>query len=673
MRNVAERIARLSATLSRMLTLTLSLLLPLCTGAVDSLIHWSDPQPPPPPVEGAPAPAGSVALEEDVFRVHEKVSVKLTYTAGEELFPGDIIRVEEPIFHGMRWAKWGYLSTNAGQCSPLSEVEEASAGFVTATTNSGAQLSVVHSTNNSDIHAYGTVDVEIVSGGVAPGETVTFSLGVTDNDCGWQTANRAFTDVPIRAFELIGGADVEPVLVSPSPLFSFVAEEEVALVEAILPSTAAVGEVVALRVAELDRWGNVAGEGEVTLEEVSFDAPGIHRVEITRGDITATSNPILVTEVAPAFGIYWGDLHTHHGHSYTDDSGDWINENHAYARDVMGLDYASESVKAPPHELDHEALWEAQQRACREYTDGAYVALLGFEWMGDAAQGHHNVYVDGCELEPGSATFRDVEEDLWTYMESAEAETGYNIVSVPHASSYTGFNWRVRDDRLRPVAEVYSEWSTSMDESQPGSVPDGLRSGNRMGLIAASDNHDGWLGNGLAKKDAPGGIGAILAEELTATGLLEAMQDRRTYATTGDRMLLQVELTDGDEVYPTGSELQPDEPRLRWIAGGTDTIERVDVWLTSIPSKDKSAVWASWSPDALDAEGEIALPWGHFPLVVWVEVTQVDGEKAWSSPFWIEPPELAEPSGCGSKGEGDTAALLLLPLVLIGRRRRRRA
>jgi len=652
-----------------MLTLTLSLLLPLCAGAIDGIIHWSDPQPPPPPVDGATG-SGSVALEEDAFPVHEKVSVKLVYTAGEDLFPGDIIRVEEPIFHGMRWAKWGFLNTDPTGCTDLSETEEASAGFVMASTSASAQLLVTHGVGNSEIHTYGTIDIEVVSGSVPAGAIVTVSLGVTDDaaptDCGWQTANRAFTDVPIRTFELIGGG--EPVEVSPSPLFSFVADDDVALVAAILPSTAVVGDAVPLRVAELDRWGNVAGDGEVTLEEVSFDEPGIHRIEVTRGDITATSNPILVTEQAPEYGIYWGDLHTHHGHSYTTDDGEWINENHAYARDVMGLDFATESVKAPPHELDHDALWEVQQRACREYTDGAFVALLGFEWMGDSATGHHNVYVDGCELEPGSATFAGLEEDLWPYMESVEAETGYSIVSVPHASSYTGFNWRERDDRLRPVAEVYSEWNTSMSEELPGSVPEGLRAGNRLGFIAASDNHDGWLGNGLAMKDAPGGIGAILAEELTATGLLEAMQDRRTYATTGERMLLQVEVEEGGDVYPPGSEVQAGEPRLRWLAGGTDTIERVEVWVTSELSREPAAVLMSWSPDALDAEGTVSLPWGHSPVVVWVEVTQADGEKAWSSPFWIEPPELAESKGCRSGG--GEAGFLLLPLLLIGRRRR---
>lgn len=656
-----------------MFSLMLPVLIPLCLGPVESLIHWSDPQPPHPP----PAPsAGSVALEEDTFPVHEKVSVKLVYTAGENLDPGDIIRVEEPIFHGMRWAKWGYLSTNPAGCSPLSETEEASAGFVTATASSGAALEVTHSVGSSDIHAYGTVDVELIDGGLTAGQTLTISLGVLDEDCGWQTANRAFTDVPIRVFELLGGTEedpAEPVLVEPAPTFSFLPEDAIAYVEAFLPSTAAVGEALPLRVAELDRWGNVAGLGEVTVEEVVFDEPGIHRVEVSRGDFTVLSNPVVVTEDPPERRIYWGDLHTHHGHDYVDAfTGEWIDQNHAYARDVMGLDFASESVKAPPHELDWEVLWDSQQRACREYTDGAYVALLSFEWMGDQAQGHHNVYVDGCELEPADQNWQGLEEEIWPYMESVEAETGYTVVSIPHASSYTGYNWRVRDDRLRPVAEVYSEWDSSMSEDRPGSVPDGLRAGNRLGLIAASDNHDGWLGNGLAQKNAPGGIGAIVAEELTATALLEAMQDRLTYATTGERMLLQVEVEDQGEVYPMGAEWQAEDPRLRWVAAGTDTIERVDVWMTSVPSPEKSVVLASWSPDALDAEGEVALPWGHFPTVFWVEVTQVDGEKAWSSPVWIQPPDKAPASGCGSRNTDTAAALLLLPLLLRRRRPRER-
>ncbi len=615
----------------------------------------------PPP--SAPS-TGMVSLEEDRFPVHTKVSVKLTYTAGEDLGPGDIIRVEEPLFHGMRWAKWGYLSTDPAGCTPLSETEAASVGYVTATTSSGATLGVTHSEGGSDIHAYGTVDVTILDGGLPAGQSLTVSLGVLDQDCGWQTANRAFTEVPIRVFELLGGG--EPALVEPVPTFSFVPEDAVSTLRAILPSTAVVGEELPLRVVELDRWGNVAGDGQATLETVRFDEPGVHRVEVRRGDLTARSNPVQVTADPPERRIYWGDLHTHHGHDYTDAfTGEWIDENHAYARDVMGLDFASESVKSPSIELDWEAVWASEQRACREYTTGSYVALLGLEWMGGQDQGHHNVYVDGCELDPAGGDWVGLEEDLWPYLEGIEAELGYAVVSIPHASSYTGYNWRARDDRLRPVAEVYSEWGSSMDEGLPGSVPEGLRAGNRLGLIASSDNHDGWLGNGLAQKNAPGGLGAIVAEELTASALIAAMQERHTYATTGERILLQVEVEDGGVLYPAGSEWRGDDAVLRWTAAGTDSIDQVAVWMTSALSREDAVLWASWSPETLDAEGEVRLPWGSQTMIYWVELTQADGERAWSSPVWIQPPAKAEPRGCGSGGE---AALLLLPLLL--RRRR---
>jgi len=650
----------------------LPLLIPLCLDPLSALARWSDPQPPPPPPADAPSALGLIDLSADTFPVHEQVMVELVYTAPLELRPGDTIRVEEPLFHGMRWAKWGYLTTDITRCTGLSETEEASVGAIRASTSNGAEIFLYHATENSDIHAYGYVDVELGKGGLPAGETLTIRMGIidTDIDCGWQTSNRAFQSVPIRAYEMLGQAK-EPVLIQPVPTLSFSPWDEVEAVRAIAPSQAVVGEAVPIRVVGLDRWGNVAGEGGVEVQEAVFDSPGVHRVEVEAYGETVTSNPIRVTEEEAPLKVYWGDLHTHHGHSYDDDEGDWVNANHDYARDVMGLDYASESVKTAPYELDYENVWAIQQRACREFTvDGEYIALLGFEWMGDQAQGHHNVYVDGCEAPQGSFGWLDIAEDMWPFMEDVEAQYGYSVVSIPHASAFTGFNWKVRDDRLRPVAEVYSEWDSSMDEALNGSVPDGLRSGNRLGLIAASDNHDGWLGNTLAVKDAPGGIGAIVASELTATALLEGMQAHRTIATTGERILVDVEVEAGGEVYPVGSDVPGGDARLRWSAHGTDAIERVAVRMTAIPARDQTADWGAWSPGALDAEGEIELPWGAHTVVVWLEVTQADGEKAWSSPLWINPPELPpSDGGCAAAGAGVGGWWWLGALALGWRRR----
>ena len=57
--------------------------------------------------------ATTVTADQTVFPVHAKVSVRVRVEAGPEgLNPGDVLTVDEPVFHGMRWAKWGYLQTD---------------------------------------------------------------------------------------------------------------------------------------------------------------------------------------------------------------------------------------------------------------------------------------------------------------------------------------------------------------------------------------------------------------------------------------------------------------------------------------------------------------------------------------------------------------------------------
>ena len=64
-----------------------------------------------------------------------------------------------------------------------------------------------------------------------------------------------------------------------------------------------------------------------------------------------------------------------------------------------------------------------------------------------------------------------------------------------------------------------------------------------MGFIAASDNHlsqPGYTapkGGSLAQR---GGLGALLATERTTDALFDAMKNLDTYATTGERIILDV-------------------------------------------------------------------------------------------------------------------------------------
>ena len=571
------------------------------------------------------AAAATVELAREVFPVHEKVSVQLVVTVGPEgLDPGDVLTVDEPIFHGMRWAKWGYLQTDSTRCSPLSEdTDRASAGLVRARAE-GLELEVRHSVDGPGIHQEGQVQVEVLTGTLNEGDTLLVELGVQEGDCGWQTSDRALDRIPL-VVELNGAAVGSPEL-------RFAARAELSERWVVLPSQAQVGQTVVLHTVDVDRYGNAL---EVSRQPVSFDVPGIHRMD--------GSNAIRVTLDPPAESVYWGDLHTHHGHSYYADDQSWFDANHAYSRDAMAYDFGCESAKAYPTELHYDDLWDRMQRSCATWTDQGYVALLGFEWMGGGAQGHHNVYYPSCDGELAPQALSDVDELLDWMPEGT--------VAIPHAPAYTGFNWETRDSELRPLVEVYSEWGSSMNPSDPGSVPEALVRGQKLGFIASSDNHDGWLGNRLASKNAAGGLAAIRAPSLSGPALVAAMRARQTYATTGARILLELSMK------PLGRDTV-----VSWEAYGTDLVREVHL-VSSTVAGQAGVVLQTWYPGTLDATGQATIPWGPADLAVWLEVGQTDRQQAWSSPLYIEREDI-EPKGCSSLPIS-AGALLLAAIGLV--------
>jgi len=118
-------------------------------------------------------------------------------------------------------------------------------------------------------------------------------------------------------------------------------------------------------------------------------------------------------------------------------------------------------------------------------------------------------------------------------------------------------NFAFHEPRVERLAEIHSTHGTS-----EWFFLDALRRGHRVGVTAGADGVSGRPG-----ADHPGtrqirnvrsGITAVYATDLTREGIWEALRARRTYATTGERILLSVTV-DGQ---PMGSEFDTDgEPR----------------------------------------------------------------------------------------------------------------
>ena len=151
-----------------------------------------------------------------------------------------------------------------------------------------------------------------------------------------------------------------------------------------------------------------------------------------------------------------------------------------------------------------------------------------------------------------------------------------------------------------------------------------------LSTIAASDDH----------RSHPGqphwGLAAVRAPALTRDAIFDALHQRRTYGTTGARILLEFRVN-GE---PMGGETVTDgAPRLDVAAHGTDIIDSVEILRYSEPDGGFRVVY-DLHPDALDFEWSGTDGGFRADAVYYLRLrqrSQVRGRivMAWSSPIWV--------------------------------------
>lgn len=396
-----------------------------------------------------------------------------------------------------------------------------------------------------------TLVLRVTSGRLTEGDTVTITYGdTTGGSRGLLMPTFSSDRMPLPLYVDFDGSDL-PVSLPIQPIV--VVGGEVAGVHGRAPSVVATGEAFTLTVRAEDKFHNRAtgpipgwhvlvngelfaeippGGNLATLPNLRFDAPGVYRLEIRSfdGEVTGTANPVLV-EDAPPRRIYWGDTHGHSGFA----EGVGSPERYmTWARDDAGLDYIVHSE----HDIwtdDYE--WGVLVDNVRRFSrEGEFVAFLGYEWtIRNVQGGHHNVLfrtADDRRRIPGSefATLSGLYQGLRTHHDPED------VVVIPHA--HQAGDYRLSDPELEPLVEIMSEHGTFEWFGRSY-----LAQGHQVGFIAASDNHLSQPGysattrGGLAQR---GGLGAVRASTLTRDALFDAMRDRATYATTGERMILDV-------------------------------------------------------------------------------------------------------------------------------------
>jgi len=422
--------------------------------------------------------------------------------------------------------------------------------------------------------------------------------------------------------------------------------------------------------------------------DVTLSSPGVHTVMVhDRGSgLTGESNPIVVPaavvvakapvdvegpastaalgsllEIARGWNLYWGNLHQHvniggHGAQTPEHA-------YRYGRDVSQLDFLALSDHCDPNAYD----WGyAKELADRFYEPGRFVTFAAFEWSSREYGHRHVVFLDPsndecyCSRNYGnpSTVERATLDELFAGYAGSDA-----LLILHHAG------WRydplVRTPETDDVVlgdrgyanqclfEVYSHHGSSeLHDNPPYTIhgsekhqwgadkpvffQDALKLGYRFGVTADGDNHTGEPSGHIAFAESLGydykysrlGITAVYASEATRDTIFAALRAKRTYGTTGARMIVSFSVSGA----VMGEEITLDEaPHIAVGVVGTATVQRISVFRNGTKLVYQSEPCSQIATgDFIDRDVAGGQTYSYY-----ARIEQSDDHMAWTSPVWV--------------------------------------
>jgi len=368
---------------------------------------------------------------------------------------------------------------------------------------------------------------------------------------------------------------------------------------AIAPSGGYVGEEAVVRVRAIDSWANAtpidrpsiqgfgvaAGEPQLNSRFPVWEVPilwgkeGVHRIDVSADGFSCLSNPVQVTADKDLSRLHWGDLHA--GQSEIGCGAGTLDHHFAYARDVAGLEFASQ--QANDHYVTR-AIWEHVREVTRHHNDeGHFLAYLGCEWSPYTPDGgdRNVIYMDDEPRMRRSDRFfqerePDPEPDLPRAPEFLDAFRSQDVILNLHVGGRpTNLDWHCPE--IEPLFEIHSTHATS-----EWFLQDAIERGYLIGVTAGTDGvmgRPGACGPGRrVTRNVANGLTAVRARELTQQSVAEAFRNRSCYGTTGARILLDV-CIDGQ---PMGSIVDgKGSVSIQVVCEGSAGVERIDLFRDS--------------------------------------------------------------------------------------------
>ena len=319
------------------------------------------------------------------------------------------------------------------------------------------------------------------------------------------------------------------------------------------------------------------------------------------------------------YTIFYGNLHSHT--SYSDGKG---TPNQAYAHasdfgDFLAVTDHCYFMKIP---IDGQQKTKLVQQSARAATiAGKFVGLQGFEWT--AGSGHINVY------ETLDFISRDDNGDLkdfykWIVEHKKLAQFNHPGVTF---GNFQDFWFVPAADRYVNLLEVGNGNSSNNDTISEEMYNNYILALNRGWHVSATANQDNHKENWISANESRTGI---LANALTYDDLMDALWNRRTFATEDRNAKLH--FYGNNSIM--GSVIN-DETAVKLYVHYEDTKDPVAKM--TIVSQSGIVDELSSLGDKFDYSKELTVPDGFEWYLV--HIFQKDGDEIVSAPIWAESSE----------------------------------
>lgn len=410
--------------------------------------------------------------------------------------------------------------------------------------------------------------------------------------------------------------------------------------------------------------------GYISHPNTSFTDSGSFFIKLTnkRTKEEFYSDPILCDETDER-SLLWGRFH---GESRHHDSSENIESFIRRLRDQHAFQFFATSTPESEQEIPAD-IWKKISEQLDAYDDNdRFSTLAGFTWSGkDKDEGIKQLVY----TKTNKPLLRKKETKNSTAAKIFKAHPAKDLFAIPSFTMFKecSYDFKNFDHDHEIAVEIYNAWGSSETHeadgnrfpikiagkkeaiNKDGSIINALNQNCRFAFVAGGRDDRGPYSKLFDENytQYPPGMTAVLATEHSREKLIEAVKNRKTYATTGPRIILTFNIAKAEMGDTVTTIAMPGLKNVRLVMGhiaGTDAIESVEIirngkvieTIHPEPRSDNE----KYDPRIVDIRyldtdhiNDVALKSNddrpNF-VYYYLRITQKDGNVAWSSPIWID-------------------------------------